>query len=84
MKTRITLLFSIALAIFSVNLKALSVPTSGISKGVGDSLFSPSISQHNGNNLYLACDMSEMFGSTNGGQSWSDIHFQQLAGKRGE
>jgi len=84
MKTRITLLFVIALAIFSENSKAQSVPTSWTSKGVGGGggLFSPSISQHNGNNLYLACDMSEMFHSSNFGQSWSDIHFQQLSGNR--
>src|SRR5438270_42276 len=46
--------------------------------GGGGSLFSPSISPNDSNNIYLASDMGQMFHSTNGGQSWSEVNFNQL------
>lgn len=55
-------------------------PTSWTSVGVGGggALFLPSFSPHNPDELYVACDMSEMFHSTDLGASWSQIDFRQL------
>jgi hypothetical protein len=39
--------------------------------GGGGALFAPSFNPHNPNEIYLACDMSEMFRSTDLGASWS-------------
>jgi len=50
------------------------------SKGIGGggAVFSVSISPHNGNEIFLSCDMSDMFRSTDFGTSWSTIPYQQL------
>lgn len=58
----------------------LSAPTSFSAEGVGGggALFSPSFSPFNANELYVAADMSDLFHSTNLGQSWSTISFQQI------
>ena len=51
-----------------------------ISKGIGGggAVFSVSISPYNGNEIFLSCDMSDMFRSTDFGTSWSTIPYQQL------
>ena len=84
MKTRITSLFVIALAIFSANSKAQSVPSSWTSKGVGGggAMYSPSISPFNGNNLFISCDMSPVHQSSDFGQTYSLLHYLQVEGGR--
>ena len=59
-------------------------PTQWVSKGVGGggAVFSPKISPHNSNEVFLACDMSLMHRSTDFGQNWSIIPFQQLTSQR--
>jgi hypothetical protein len=51
--------------------------------GGGGALFAPSFSPHNPNEIYISCDMSELFRSTNLGQSWSMLSFRQIQGNRG-
>ncbi len=55
-------------------------PTSWTSRGVGGggALFLPSINPNNNDEVYLACDMSQVFRSTNFGGSWRVVPFRQL------
>jgi photosystem II stability/assembly factor-like uncharacterized protein len=57
-------------------------PSNWQSRGIGGggALFSPSINPANHNEVYLACDMGELFHSTNGGQQWSEVNFTQVQG----
>src|SRR5215813_10690934 len=50
--------------------------------GGGGALFAPSFSPQNSNELYIACDMSELFHSTNLGASWDPVNFKQIQGNR--
>ena len=50
--------------------------------GGGGALFAPSFSPHNPNEIYIACDMSEVFRSTNLGVSWELKDFRQIQGNR--
>ena len=50
--------------------------------GGGGALFAPSFSPHNPNELFIACDMSEVFHSTNLGASWELYDFRQIQGNR--
>jgi photosystem II stability/assembly factor-like uncharacterized protein len=50
--------------------------------GGGGALFAPSFSPHNQNELYISCDMSEVFHSTNLGASWELQDFRQIQGNR--
>ncbi|MGA9772962.1 MAG: BACON domain-containing carbohydrate-binding protein [Blastocatellia bacterium] len=50
--------------------------------GGGGALFAPSFSPHNPNELYISCDMSEVFRSTNLGLSWDMQDFRQIQGNR--
>ncbi|HXB39453.1 MAG TPA: hypothetical protein VNZ49_02855, partial [Bacteroidia bacterium] len=57
-------------------------PTSWQSHGIGGggALFSPSINPANHNEIYVACDMSELFHTTNSGQTWGELNFTQVQG----
>src|SRR5262245_56402528 len=60
---------------------ALAVPPAAwrsVGPGGGGALFAPSFSPSNPNEIYLACDMSEQFHSTNAGVSWSLTPFTRL------
>ncbi len=50
--------------------------------GGGGALFAPSLSPHNTNEIYIACDMSEVFHTTNLGASWSQEDFREIQGSR--
>lgn len=50
--------------------------------GGGGALFAPSFSPHNPNEIYISCDMSEVFHSTNLGQSWELTDFRKIQGNR--
>ncbi len=58
----------------------IAQPTNWQSRGIGGggALFCPSISPLDANNMYLQCDMSEVFHTTNKGGSWDIIHFQEM------
>lgn len=46
--------------------------------GGGGALFSPSINPHNNSQLYIACDMTQLFQSDNNGEQWSMTPFTEL------
>ncbi|MBI5216622.1 MAG: hypothetical protein HY960_12795 [Ignavibacteriae bacterium] len=48
--------------------------------GGGGAVMAPSISPFDSNEVYLACDMSDVFHSSDFGASWTTIPFQQLTG----
>jgi hypothetical protein len=48
--------------------------------GGGGALFAPAISPIDGQSLYFASDMGQVFRSTNAGQSWAVVDAQQLQG----
>jgi hypothetical protein len=56
--------------------------TSWQSRGIGGggALFSPSVNPANHNEMYIGCDMSELFHSTDGGQHWGEENFTQVQG----
>ncbi len=65
---------------------AFAAPTiawQSVGVGGGGSLFSPSFNPHNLNELFTACDMSELFRSTNLGVTWQTVPFQEIVGNRG-
>ncbi len=64
---------------------AFSQITNWSSKGPGGggALFSPSFSPHDPDELYIACDMSELFHSSDFGLSWRTIDFDQMTGNNG-
>src|SRR5580658_3871303 len=57
-------------------------PTVFNSKGIGGggALFSPSINPFNHNEIYIGCDMSDLFHSTDQGQDWACQNFAQVQG----
>ena len=70
----------LAAAFFAITLLTAQVPTSWQPAGIGGggSLFNPTINPNNTNEFYVACDMSEYFHSTDYGDSYSIIPFQNL------
>jgi len=48
--------------------------------GGGGALFSLSINPANNNEYYIACDMGELFHTTDYGLTYSQVHFQQVIG----
>ncbi|MDB6122846.1 MAG: BNR/Asp-box repeat protein [Pedosphaera sp.] len=59
-------------------------PTQWISKGAGGggALFAPSFNPFSPGELWMACDMSEVFRSTNYGAGWTTADFGQIQGGR--
>ena len=57
-------------------------PTSFESRGIGGggALFSPSINPANPNEMYVSCDMSQTFHTTDRGLHWNEIPFTQIQG----
>jgi hypothetical protein len=74
MKRLITVLLSI------LCLAGYSQPVSFSPKGIGGggSLYFPSINPANDNEFYVSCDMSEMFHSTDFGNTYSEIPYTSL------
>ncbi len=46
--------------------------------GGGGALFSPSISPHNHSEIYMACDMTEIFHTQDFGETWEVVPFTEL------
>lgn len=78
MSQKTTFYFSVAFLFLSLASRAQ--PTSFSPRGVGGggALFFPRINPANDNEFYIACDMSEMFHSTNFGDNYTQIHFSKL------
>jgi photosystem II stability/assembly factor-like uncharacterized protein len=62
----------------------ISQPYNFFSKGIGGggALFSLSINPANNNEYYVACDMGELFHTTNYGLSYTQVSFKQLIAGR--
>src|SRR5262245_53874721 len=58
------------------------LPPAWLSRGAGGggSLFSPQFSPFNANELYVSSDMSQLFHSTNAGDSWEALDHRQIQG----
>ncbi len=70
--------FSVSFLLFGYTIFAQ--PTSFSPKGIGGggALFFPKINPANDNEFYVSCDMSELFHSTDFGNSYSQIHHSKL------
>ncbi|MBL0174020.1 MAG: T9SS type A sorting domain-containing protein [Ignavibacteria bacterium] len=66
------------LAMLAANTVAQPVAWEIRGSGGGGALYAPSFSPHRRGELYLQCDMSEVFHSTNFGKRWSTVDFRQL------
>ncbi len=64
----------------AVSIQATAQPASFSPKGIGGggALFSPRINPGNDNEFYVSCDMSEMFHSTDYGNTYTQIPFSKL------
>ena len=74
------LFLTIILVINTLHAQPPSWTDTGI--GGGGSLFSPTISPSNSNIMYMQCDMSEVFHTTDAGLTWDNVHFKQLISSR--
>lgn len=72
-------LFSIVLIPLMIG-SLFSQPTDWVSSGIGGggSLFYPAISPHNSMEMYIPCDMTNMFHTRDGGKNWGILPFQSL------
>ncbi len=75
-----TIMKQILSLIVLIPVVALAQPTSWQSRGIGGggALFCPSISPLDASNIYLQCDMSEVFHTTSKGSSWDILHFREM------
>ncbi|NUM31934.1 MAG: T9SS type A sorting domain-containing protein [Bacteroidetes bacterium] len=79
MKLKIILTaFVVAILFF----KGFSQPLTFESRGIGGggALFSPSVNPKNNDEIYLSCDMSEIFHTSNKGESWQILNFKKIQG----
>ncbi|WP_420265872.1 InlB B-repeat-containing protein [Candidatus Magnetominusculus dajiuhuensis] len=69
-----------ALILIPIAVAVAVPPTQWLSRGIGGggALYCPSFSPHNANELYIACDMSGLFHSTDLGASWNVVDFRQI------
>ena len=70
----------LTLVLIMALLQAKAQPASFLPKGIGGggALFFPRINPGNDNEYYVACDMSEMFHSTDYGKSYTQLPFTSL------
>ncbi len=71
-------LFTVAIILSSI--QAMAQPVGFIPKGIGGggALFMPRINPGNDNEYYVACDMSELFHSTDYGNTYTQLPFSAL------
>jgi photosystem II stability/assembly factor-like uncharacterized protein len=64
----------------------IAQPAQWYSRGIGGggALFAPTISPNDPSNMYLQCDMSEVFHTNNQGGLWSQVHFTELISSGGQ
>ncbi|MBI3136148.1 MAG: T9SS type A sorting domain-containing protein [Bacteroidetes bacterium] len=65
---------------------AIAQPAAWQYKGIGGggALFAPSISPLNAAAIYLQCDMTEVFHTTDAGTTWNQVHYKQLLSTGGQ
>lgn len=78
---RLKLLFSISL-VFTYSISIFAQATSWAAKGIGGggAVQNPSISPFNNNRVFMSCDMSQMFETTDFGDNWQMFNFNNLQG----
>ena len=71
-----------ALPVFIITQLYSQAPTYFNSRGIGGggALFSPSINPFNHNEVYIGCDMGNLFHSSDQGLSWECESFMQVQG----
>lgn len=79
---RIFYVFLYILFLSFAHAQPASWTASGI--GGGGSLFSPAISPHNTSIMYMQCDMSEVFQTTDAGLNWQPVPFTRLISTGGQ
>lgn len=64
------------------NIYVFSQPATFESRGIGGggALFSPSVNPKNNDEIFISCDMSEIFHTTNKGLSWQMLNFKKIQG----
>ncbi len=67
----------------STNLHSQISQWTSIGPGGGGALFSPAFSPHNASEIYISCDMSELFCTTDLGNSWNEVDFREMVGNNG-
>ncbi|OJW82168.1 MAG: hypothetical protein BGO69_16370 [Bacteroidetes bacterium 46-16] len=79
MYLKATLIFIVALTCCGI--WADAQPASFAPRGIGGggALFFPKINPANDNEFYISCDMSQLFHSTDFGDSYTQLHFSKLA-----
>jgi photosystem II stability/assembly factor-like uncharacterized protein len=78
MKTQLTIYFAFFLSINCLHAQPTSWQTRGM--GGGGALFSPSINPANPQEMYIGCDMTELYHSTDQGTTWKEKHFLNIQG----
>ena len=70
----------LTLCVIAVTTLGFTQPTNWENRGAGGggSLFTPSISPHDADEMYMHCDMTEVFHSDDAGLSWEVTHFEEL------
>lgn len=84
LKRALVFALSLSLLMVLVRVADAAPPSQWLPRGPGGggALFAPSFSPHNANEIYISCDMSELFHSTNLGTSWEMQDFRQIQGNR--
>jgi hypothetical protein len=77
MRIKITLIILLASLCGSAYAQPASFAPRGV--GGGGALFFPKINPANDNEFYISCDMSQLFHSTDFGNSYTQLHFSKLA-----
>lgn len=74
--TRLFIAFLLLFSLFS----GFSQPAAFFPRGVGGggALFFPTVNPANDNEFYISCDMSQLFHSTDFGNSYEQLHFNSL------
>jgi len=69
-----------ALLLLSTTLKAQPAIWHSVGVGGGGALYNPTINPHNNDDLWVSCDMGEVFHSTDFGTSWTTLPFTERRG----
>ena len=75
-----TLLLLTGFLLFALHLNSQTLNWSPRGVGGGGAPFSPSINPPDNNEYYVACDLSALFHTTDYGQHYSLVHFNELQG----
>ncbi len=78
----LTALLAAALVLIPQSQSGIPPVWRSVGPGGGGAMFVPSFNPHQSDELFAACDMSELFHTTNLGQEWKTVPFQEIQGGR--